>query len=189
MENYDILLQLVRGGDKDAFALIFRSFYKDLVLFGCTFLTEKADCEDIIQGVFLHLWENRQTLEINSSLKSFLLRSVRTACLDHIRHRAIIRKHEDYSLIISELNDEETGNYVLYSDLQCHFDEALTKMPERLRETFEMHRTEGLKYREIAERLKVSERTVEVRISKAIELLRKYLKEFLSIIIIMLVDC
>jgi len=72
----------------------------------------------------------------------------------------------------------DTEHSILYSNLQSHLEEALNKLPEACRVAFEMNRLEGLKYREIAEKLNVSERTIEVRIGKALGLLREYLKEF-----------
>jgi RNA polymerase sigma-70 factor (ECF subfamily) len=189
MEHYNMLLQLVREGDREAFALLFRTFYKDLVLFAGTLLNERADCEDVVQGVLMHLWEDRRGIVIQSSLKAFLLRSVRNACLDLIRHRAVVRRHEGYALSLGEMDEEALGDYVLYSDLQRHLEEAMGRMPALLREAFVMNRTDGLKYREIAQALKVSERTVEVRIGKAIQWLRRYLKEFLCWVAVWFVDC
>ena len=76
----------------------------------------------------------------------------------------------------------DTENYVLYSDLSSQLKNALNKLPEDCRIAFEMNRFEGLKYKEIANRLNVSERTIEVRIGKALGLLRKYLREFFILI-------
>jgi RNA polymerase sigma-70 factor (ECF subfamily) len=104
---------------------------------------------------------------------------VRNACLDEIRHRNVVREHEAHVFSYDRQEDIDTENYILYSDLHRHLMEALRKVPDKLREAFEMNRFEGLKYKEIAEKLNVSERTVEVRIGKTLELLRTYLKDFL----------
>ena len=79
--------------------------------------------------------------------------------------------------------DIDTENYILYSDLYDHLREALDKLPIACREAFEMSRFEQLKYKEIAVKLNVSERTVEVRVGKALGLLRHYLRDFLSALI------
>ena len=175
-------LQLIEGlrqGDATSFSLLFKTYYKDLVLFAGTFLSEQTICEDIVQSVFLKLWNDRSNLIIETSLKSYLLRSVRNGCLDEIRHRAVIYEHESYTSGIGLLEDQDTENYILYSDLKKHLLQAMEKLPDNYRTAFEMNRFGGLKYKEIAARLSVSERTVEVRISKALELLREYLKDFL----------
>jgi RNA polymerase sigma-70 factor (ECF subfamily) len=170
----------LKQGNKHAFSLLFTTYYKDMVLFGGNFLPDQAACEDMVQSIFLKLWSERATLFIETSLKSYLLKSVRNACLDEIRHRNIVQEHESYvaSYGLSE-DSTDTENYILYSDLQKHLQHALEQMPESCREAFELNRFEGLKYREIAEKLNLSERTVEVRISKAIDFLRKQLREFL----------
>jgi RNA polymerase sigma-70 factor (ECF subfamily) len=126
----------------------------------------------------MRLWDDHETLQIDVSLKSYLLTSVRNSCLDEIRHRRIVREHEAYALAAGSPGNIDTENYVLYSDLRQHLEEALGKLPANYREAFRMNRFEGLKYREIAAKLNVSERTVEVRIGKALLLLRQYLKEF-----------
>jgi RNA polymerase sigma-70 factor (ECF subfamily) len=126
----------------------------------------------------MKLWDDHETLDINSSLKSYLLTAVRNSCVDEIRHRRIVHEHEIYTLELKPRDDMETENYVLYSDLRQHLIEALGKLPANYREAFQMNRFEGLKYKEIAAKLNVSERTVEVRIGKALLLLRQYLKDF-----------
>ena len=177
MDELSLLIELKNGNQK-AYSFLFNKYYKDLVLFGGNFLPNKSICEDIVQNVFLKIWRDRESIEIETSLKSFLLRSVQNSCLDELRHKGVIREHESYSLTFNASDIIDTENYVLYSDLEEHLTEALSKLPDACREAFEMNRLEGLKYREIAEKLHVSERTVEVRIGKALSLLRSHLKEF-----------
>ncbi len=178
MENENqLLLTALRLGNKEAFTLLFRKYYKDLVLFGGNFLHDKARCEDIVQSVFLRLWENRTSLEIRTSLRSFLLQSVKNGCLDEIRHTEVVREHESYTEWMGNTSDCDTEHYILYSELQARLATALDELPPECRQAFEMNRFEGLKYKEIALKLSVSERTIEVRIGKALGLLRKYLSE------------
>lgn len=187
MEEHYLLAGL-KQGNKEIFSFLFTAYYKDLVLFGGSFIPDRMVCEDIVQSVFLRLWNDRDTLEIETSLKSYLLKAVRNRCLDELRHRDVVREHETYILSNSVLDDIDTENYILYSDLHEHLDEALHKLPEPYRAAFEMNRFEGLKYKEIALRLNVSERTVEVRIGKALELLREYLKEFFLWILLLFIS-
>lgn len=181
MEEQTLLVGL-RKGDNKAFSQLFTAYYKDLVLFGGSILPDKEVCEDIVQSVFLRLWNDRTSLAIETSLKSYLLKSVRNSCLDELRHRDIVHQHEAYTLSVNVLEDVDTEHYILYSDLARHLDEALAHLPASYREAFEMNRFEGLKYKEIATRLNVSERTVEVRIGKALEMLRVLLKDFMLLI-------
>lgn len=182
MEEHNLLIGLKKG-EADAFSRLFMTYYKDLVLFGGNYLPDKEMCEDIVQSVFLRLWHEHASIEIETSLKSYLLKSVRNSCLDEIRHRDVVHQHEEFVLSNTVLDDIDTDQYVLYSDLSRHVEEALGKLPATCREAFDMNRFQGLKYREIAERLHVSERTVEVRIGKALALLRHHLKDFLPFIV------
>ena len=179
----NLLMELKRG-NKEAFTILFRKYYKDLVLFGGSILRDRVKCEDIVQNIFLKLWTERENIEIEKSLKSFLIRSVQNSCLDELRHKQVVRDHELYVEAFNYFDCLDTENYVFYSDLQVKLNEALEKIPESYREAFQLNRFEGLKYKEIAEKLQVSERTVEVRISKAINALRKLLKDFLFLILL-----
>ncbi len=178
MHEERYLLEELKRGNKAAFTLLFRRYYRDLVIFAGNFLHDKGRCEDIIQNAFLKLWYHREEFVIDSSFRSFMLRSVQNSCLDELRHRKVVREHESFSESADINENLDTENYILYSDLKSSLDEALKKLPDVCREAFELNRFEGLKYKEIAGRLNVSERTVEVRIGKAIGLLRHYLKAF-----------
>lgn len=177
------ILEELKAGQEKAFTFLFKKYYKDLVLFSSNFLHDKLRCEDIVQNVFFKLWNDRETLEIQSSLKSYLLRSVQNACLDDIRHNQIVREHQQFTYYYGNEGSLDTENYILFSDLQNAIDDAIMKLPEQFREAFQMNRNEGLKYREIAQKLNVSERTVEVRIGKALSILREYLSDFFIFII------
>ena len=162
------LVIALKQDDKQAFTRLFHAYYKDLVLFGGTYIPEKSTCEDIVQNIFLKLWNDRKSLEIENSLKSYLLKAVRNYCLDELRHRRIIDEHIAYELKSSSKDIDTTENYILYSDLCRQLKNALEQLPPQEREVFEMSRLENIKYQEIANRLNISVRTVEVRISNCL---------------------
>ncbi len=176
----------LKAGDKAVFSQFFRHYYKDLVIYAGRYIVDKQTCKDLVQNVFVKLWHDRDTIEIRESLKSYLLRSVINLCIDEIRHHKIKSTHDQRLIAIGELMEYEVENAVFYSELEKHYHKALEQLPEVIRATFEMSRTEGLKYHEIAEKMGVSVRTVEVRISKALLFLKEHLKEFISIIMIYL---
>ena len=115
-------------------------YYKDLVLFGGTYIPEKSTCEDIVQNIFLKLWNDRKSLVIENSLKSYLLKAVRNYCLDELRHRRIIDEHIAYELKSDSIDIDTTENYILYSDLCRQLKNALEQLPPQEREVFEMSR-------------------------------------------------
>jgi RNA polymerase sigma-70 factor (family 1) len=173
-----IVAKLNRG-DSDAFSEIFSAYYKDLVLFAFSFTKEMESAEEIVQETFVKLWEDREKLDVKISLKSVLLKTVQNRCIDWYRHKKIMNNYCDYVQVNKLLFENDTDNYLLWSELNELIKTALSRMPEKYREAYEMNRNDGLKYQEIAESLSVSVRTVEVRISGALEFLRKELIDFL----------
>ena len=191
MKNIDnlyerILLEKVREGDKNAFSIIFSAYYKDLVLFSASFTKDIDNSEEIVQNIFVDLWENREKIYISSSLKSFLLKTVQNKCIDWLRHSRVQQNYSGKVLENAELLSYDTDNYILRSELEQNLEMALNKLPDVIASAFRMNRYDGLKYTEIAKKQNVSVRTIEVRIGKALNLLRKLLKDFLITLLLLL---
>jgi RNA polymerase sigma-70 factor, ECF subfamily len=181
-----ILIEGIKRGDKSIYSLVFLKYYSDLVLFAHTFLRDKNSSEELVQDVFLRLWEGRDTLSIMSSLKSYLLRSVQNKCIDYLRH---IKIESEYSRVILNnriVFENDTINYLLYSDLQIHLQKALDQLPDEITRAFCLNRFEGLTFKEISKNLNIPERTVESRIAKTLGFLREKLKDFLLTSMILL---
>ena len=180
------LLKRFQEGDRSAFSSIFTRYYADLVNFALTFTKDHDAAEEITQDIFAKLWENRHTLAISTSLKSFLLRSVQNRCIDWIRHLDIRDKYRNALLVAPLLIENDTDHYMLYSELKTKLDEALEQMPHEFTDAFKLNRFEGLTYQEISVREGISLRTVEVRIGKALQFLREKLKDFLIPVLLLL---
>ncbi|HEX3007079.1 MAG TPA: RNA polymerase sigma-70 factor, partial [Bacteroidales bacterium] len=176
------LLERLQVGDKKAFSQIFSRFYRDLVLFAATFTKEQDSSEEIVQEVFVKLWELRDYIQITASLKSFLLKAVQNKCLDWLKHRKVKDNYSKIAIEISPLLENNTEDYILYSELQLHLEKALNSFPADIAEAFRLNRLHGLKYQDIAQKQGVSVRTIEVRMSKALLLLKEALKDYLMII-------
>jgi RNA polymerase sigma-70 factor (family 1) len=174
-----LLIEKLKSGDPDAFSDIFTIFYKDMVCFAYSFIHELHASEDIVQDTFVKLWEDHEKLNVTVSLKSILLKTIQNKCIDWHRHKKIVNNHSDYIIDNSPLYEYDIDNYMLRSELEGKIEKAISDLPEKFKEAFEMNRYDGLKYQEIAAKLNVSVRTVEVRISRALELLRESLIEFL----------
>lgn len=180
-----ILLEKLKNDDQSAFTIIFTKYYQDLVRFSFGFTRNSDASEEIVQEVFLKLWENRTTMVINNSLRSFLLKTVQNRSIDSLRHVNITNKYASKVLEHPLLSENDTENYILHSELQANFNHAMEKIPFEYAEAYRMSRIEILNYQEIAQKLNVSVRTVEVRISKALNLLREELKDFLVLILML----
>jgi RNA polymerase sigma-70 factor (ECF subfamily) len=174
----EALVSKLKMGDYSAFNFIFSAFYKDMVLFALRFTYSRDNAEEIVQDTFVKLWEEREGITITVSLKAYLIKLIQNRCIDLYRHRKVVIAHNDYVHDYTQCYEYNTENYLLYSELKNHIEKALGLLPDEVSETFKMNRYEGLKYKEIAEIKGVSIRTVEVRIGKALHLLRNYLSEY-----------
>lgn len=174
-----VLLNKLIVGDKEAFSTIFTAYYHDLVFFALSFTHEPDTAEEIVQETFVKLWEEHRIIKISESLKSYLLKSVQNRCIDWYRHKKVRQIHMNEVINNSVLFEYNTDNYVLRSEIEGQIKKAFLLIPSDYREAFQMNRDEGLKYHEIAKKLNISVRTVEVRIGKALHLLREYLKDYL----------
>ena len=160
----------IRSGDMKAFERVFREYYAPLTLYSQSFLQDKDTAEEVVQELFYHLWTNREQTEIKTSLKSYLYQSVRNRSLKVIRHQMVKQKHADFVLGYSSEATHE--NEIEAKELQKVITAILSKLPEKCSLIFRMNRFEGLKYREIAEELSISVKTVEANMSRALTLLR-----------------
>lgn len=184
-----ILIQELKEGNKSAFTFIFNKYHKNLVIFAGNYVSDREVCEDFVQNIFLKLWNDRASLNIEISLRSFLIKSIQNACLDHIRHLKIIQNYaEKIDLQEFELNLIDPERYTLYTELHEKLTVALEKLPKTYKQVFELNKLEGVKQKEISKMLNISERTVEDRMSKALVLLRKHLKDFLIYFILILIN-
>ena len=160
--------------------LVFQQYYRPLCLYALHYLHDLDGAEDVVQDCFVRLLETNRldSLEIHSSdkplltspqLKSFLYTSVRNACIDKLRRKNPILQDVSPSDLQGTISDEQA---VDSSSREALLWTAIEQLPERCREIFLMSKRDGLTYREIAEELGLSEKTVEHQISKALKILR-----------------
>ncbi|MGL4292750.1 MAG: RNA polymerase sigma-70 factor [Bacteroidales bacterium] len=176
----DLLLK-IKQGDKDAFAIVFKKYYTDLVLFCGTIIQDRDVCEDIVQNLFLSLWENRKEITIQKAVKSYLIAGVKNKAFDNIRHEKVKCAFNEYWFAIGDLEQSvyDTENYVLYSELSARLNHAILNLPEKQKQVFLLSNQDNLKQKEIAAKLGVSLRTVELRMHEALKILKVELQEFL----------
>ncbi len=181
MADKDVLyLKGLKEGDRFVFEQLFREYYPQLCLYARRYTSDKSDAEEVVQDFFCKLWDKHFEIQINTSFGSYLRKSVLNHCLNHARKADTDRKFVNYSENLEEVhgtNDHDSNN-----ELSEHIGRALLELPDKRREIFELSRFEGLKYHEIAEKLNISVKTVETQMARSLEFMRKYLKDFISII-------
>ena len=175
-ENMLLLNQIAEGNEK-AFESLFKTWYGPLCLFAARLLKDNDLAEEIVQNVFVKIWEKREELAINTSLKNYLLAAVRNQCFNQIERRKVRDQH--IRKILTESNQEPASpDDFLEPEVVRKIEESILSLPEKRREIFRLSREEGLKYREIAERLHLSVKTVEAQMGLALKTLREKLRDF-----------
>ncbi len=182
MDNEKVIFQQIKEGNKQSFEKLFRFYYAPLCHFSRKYITDPDECEEIVQGFFLKIWEKRSALDITVSVKNYLFSSVRNRCLNYIKHQKI---RQGYKTEVLSKNDSQLNpdNYLLEVDLQNKIREGIDSLPPRRREIFMLSREEGLKYREIADKLGISIKTVETQMGQAMKDLREKLSTYKSLLI------
>ena len=175
------LLSAIRIADKNAFAFLFKKYYPILCAYGNKFI-ELKDAEEIVQDVMLWLWENRTTLQIETSLSQYLFRSVYHRAMNRLESKQAQNRADTlfYEQMQEMLQDTD---YYQIEELTKRIKEAIDKLPESYRESFVMHRFQNMSYKEIGTQLGISHKTVDYRIQQALKLLRIELKDYLPIIL------
>lgn len=175
-----MLIDRVRKNDSLAFSILFTRYYADLVRFSSSITHEQAAAEEIVQELFVRFWEERRTIGPIHSLKSYFLRSVHNRSVDWLRHQGIKNSYAAMMLEHPLALQNDTENYLLYSELESEIETALEKVPEECAVVFRKSRFEALRYEEIAEMMGISVRTVENRVSKTLQFLRIQLRDFIA---------
>ena len=171
------LFREITKGDEKAFEKLFHKYYGHLCLFASSILNNDSSAEEIVQDFFVKLWEKRDQLSIESSVKNYFFRSVKNLCLNFIQHNKTKLRYAQKVIADAENNNLFDDGFTEI-DLAEKIEESIQSLPEKRREIFRMSREKGLKYREIAEKLNISIKTVETQMGLAIKTLRAKLKDY-----------
>ncbi len=164
--------------DVTAFESLFKTHYKKLCFYAYTILGDMAIAEELVSDVFAEIWEKRNEIIFRSSVNAYLYRAVYHRCLNYIRHKQVRNAFEEY-LIRREADNVFTTvpTYALEEkELDSILREAIAKLPGKCREIFELSRDHNLRYKEIAEVLKISTKTVENQMTIALRKLKMLLR-------------
>ena len=178
----------IRNSDEAAFENVFRSYYERLCNYANTMLYDVDEAEEVVQNTFLTLWEQRDSIEIHTSMKSYLYRAVHNSCLNRIKHNKVKQMHGEHVRYNTESSIEGTSQMVIGKELEQQINAAIESMPQQCRTVFVLSRYENLTYAEIAEQLKISIKTVDKHMVKALKILRERLKEYLPLLLWLLID-
>jgi len=180
------IIDSINNGELGVFHYLYREYYPALCIYANRFTRNKEISEDIVQDVFINLWEQCGHLEIKDSVKSFLFISVRNGCLNHLKHLQVVNKfNEYYTNLLNEAQElynfsQETGDSILIAnELEEKLQEEIDHLPEQCKKIFLMSRFDCFKHQEIADKLGVTINTVHRQTSIALEKLRQAFKKYL----------
>jgi RNA polymerase sigma-70 factor (family 1) len=177
ISNNNALAEVAAGNFK-AYEAIFHLYYASLCQHAYSFVGDAALAEDAVSEVFVRIWEKRQQLEVNTSVKSYLYRSVANQCIDGLRkayHKKLVFM-ESVSENLAHTSSSHAADYWEHKELAAEIEQAIRRLPKQCGIIFRLSKEAGLKYGEIARLLNISVKTVETQMGRAFKALRIYLQ-------------
>jgi RNA polymerase sigma-70 factor, ECF subfamily len=174
----DELMQEIKADNMVAFDILYRKYSKRLYKFGYSILKSQEESENLIQDVYLSLWENRDKVEKDISVKYYLFTIAHNSAISMIRKKTRESQFIEYLRSLQENVEEPVNMELEYNELTNKLDEIIKGLPDRQKEVYLLHRNEGLKYSEIAARLDISVNTIENHMSRALKTIREKLGNY-----------
>jgi len=166
------LFEKVKSGDQKSFDLLFQKYYNSLCNYAYLYLKENAQTQELVADVYLKIWNNRQSIEIRTNLKSYFLRSTHNAVISYLRKSRM----KTISLTQNDEIDERfeaSPETLLINKKTCNlFGKMIGELPKQAGLVFRLHKVDGLTYKQIAEVLELSLKTVENHMGRALKMMR-----------------
>lgn len=173
--------------DETQFQELFSVYYIPLCMYAKKHGMQQAESEDIVQEIFVRLWQKRNELNISTSVQAYMYQSVHNECINFLKRKIVLNQNNsefEIKLKRAELfyaiSEEDGSSALLYHELEDKVKQAIRKLPEQCRQIFILSRIENLSVKEIASKLDLSTNTVQRQISIAIAKIRELLKPYLS---------
>lgn len=182
------LFSEVKNNNRNAYEALFRQLYTPLVRFAREIVKDTDAAEDLVQEVFVKIWEKRHQIQIETGIKSYLYMAVKNQCLNALRieqRNAFLSDDFNDDLRVANNQTDLQTNTI---HLKQHIAEAIEKLPPRCGLIFKMSRFEEKTYQEIADALELSVKTIENQMGKALQLLRLHLGSYLNALLIFAIN-
>ena len=164
----------LRDGIEATYQMVFHAHYENLCRYAFTIVRDEEDAKDVVQGLFMKMWEKKEDLVVTHTVKSYLYKAVHNLCLNKLEHRDVRTKFK--------ADDTGKPNNVQHpevfpDELEDRIKTIIQNLPPQCRTIFMMSRYDEMKYAEIASALGLSVNTIENQVSKALRILRDNLRE------------
>lgn len=178
-----------------SFNLLFNEYHERFIRFAIGYVKERQTAEDFVSEAFAAFWENRSQLSPETKPQAYIMTIVKNKCLNYLQHQQIkqrvaseLKDHSEW-LLQTKISTLEAcdPDFLFSEEIQKIIDSTLNQLPKKTRQIFQMSRIEGLPYNVIAVKMNLSQKSIEYHISKALDVLRESLKDFLCIYPILLI--
>lgn len=180
-------------GDEEIYILLFQEYYVSLCAYSRRYVGRKDIAEEIVSDTFLKIWENRRSLEINTSVKAYVFHAVCNNSLNYLRKlktknnlKEYFRETSSGNLGFEVTSEEIEEQSLIMENMSQKIEEAVNLLPEQQQRAFRLKRLEGKKTKEVAEIMGLSVKTIEMHLSKATLHLRQNLKDYLPSFLLLL---
>lgn len=177
-----ILVDLIRQDDEKAFSVIYKRYSIPLYIHANKFISDREETKDILQKVFVKIWQIRDKLPKEIKLSAYLYQIVKNELINHISHSKVVDTYLNSLSSFATTYVSDTDHVIREKQLQDIIEREIQHLPEKMREIFELSRKHYLSHKEIAKKLGISEKTVKNQLSNALSLLRNRLPLLLFIL-------
>lgn len=188
-QTEELIIQQLMEGNEKAYRVLYEKHYAILCYIANQYVKDDFLAETMVNDVIFHLWEIRSNLQITTSLRSYLVKSVRNRCLDYLKSQLFQKEKATREVGISQLpfvqyisHDDYPLGKLLEKELEEQIMNAVNRLPNECRKVFWLSRFEGRKNEEIASELGISINTVKYHIKHALALLHSDLQKYLVIL-------
>ncbi|MDR2037549.1 MAG: RNA polymerase sigma-70 factor [Bacteroidales bacterium] len=178
--HIELIHRIAVNGEESAFRKLYYDYYERLFRFGMHMVKSEEWCEEIVSDVFFNIWQNRQQLTEIDNLEAYLFKSVKNKCLHYLDKSARRPRNQDLSVSIeyTTIDENTPESIVLDNELNQLLQKAINSLPDRCRTIFKLVREDGMKYKQIAEILNISVRTIDAQMSIATQKIKAIIEKY-----------
>lgn len=176
-DKYIDLLDRLKKGEENAYEKIYQTFSRDLLVAAYKKTGDKTIAEELVQNIFISLWEKRSDLKIEN-LQAYLFGALKLSVINHIRRLVMANKYMEYQSFTYSEDHEDTANLVDLNDLSNIIEKGISSLPEKTQEVFRLSRYQYQSTKDISNELNISEKAVEYHITQSIKRIKEYIKNF-----------
>lgn len=173
-------IRRIQNGDKKTFSELYVSNFTQMCDFAVSITHDEEVTKELIQDVFINIWTNREHWRPKSTIRSYLYRAIKNRAFDYLKHKKVEREWHNRNYQSNSENAETPYEQYTRAELEQFIQKAVDELPEKRKMIYLLSRIQGLKYREIADVMKISEKTVENQMGHALKKLRELVNKYLK---------